>query len=665
VTAILSKDPAPLSAPELEIPAALQAIVSQCLEKSPEDRFSTAHDVALALRLLSEQAEMIRPQPGAEKPPRGLRRRLAVAGLAALVLVAAIIAGWNLLSRPHTKRQEAAQAQSVRVVVLPFENLGAAEDAYFAAGMTEEITSRLANVQGLGVISRTSAFGYNRRGKTVKQIGRDLGVDFVLEGSVRWERAPGRESRVRITPQLIRAADDTHIWSDRYEKVLSDVFAIQSEVAENAVKAMGVALLPREQATLKEVSTQDLEAYQLYLRGRELDSRGSNRKDLEGALQMYQDAVHRDPRFAQAFAGIARTNLLMYWEYFDRSRERLVKAREAAELAVQLRPDLAEVQTALGLYYYQGMLNYPKALDAFAAALRSQPNNTDALTGVGFVLRRQGRWLEATEKFSTVADLDPKNAARVYDVGLTSILAGRYADADRALVRALSLNPKYGEVYAERAWEQLLWHGDTDKAQAVLDEADRVAGLADDVGYITEIQLRISLCRRDYSGALRLLQAETRPAIDNQDGFWPISLLRGQVLRLAGQRSLARDSFEAARPDLEKRVLQAPGDHRLRRSLGIAYAGLGRREEAVREARLACDLLPASKDALQAVNCIWELAVVLTMADRPAEAIATLDDLLGHSGWWTPQVLRLDPTWDPLRPDPKFQALLAKYEVKQ
>ncbi len=492
VTAILSKNPAPLSALGLEIPPALQAIVSQCLEKAPEDRFSTAHDVALALRLLSQPAEMSRPQPGTEMPPRGLRKRLAFAGLAALVLVAAIIAGWKLLSRPPPQPPEAAQGQSVRVVVLPFENLGAAEDAYFAAGMTEEITSRLANVQGLGVISRTSAIGYDGRGKTVKQIGRDLGVDYVLEGSVRWERAPGRESRVRITPQLIRAADDTHIWSDRYERVLADVFAIQSEVAENAVKAMGVALLPTEQAALKEVSTNDLEAYQLYLRGRELDSRGSNRKDLEGALQMYQDAAHRDPRFAQAFAGIARTNLLMYWEYFDRSRERLVKAREAAELAVQLRPDLAEAQTALGLYYYQGMLNYPKALDAFAAALRSQPNNADALSGIGFVLRRQGRWLEATEKFSTLADLDPKNAARLFDLGFTNEFLGRYADADRAFVRTLSLNPLYGDAYAERAWVQLLWLGDTDKAQAVLDEAARVAGLADDVGYIAEVQLRIS-----------------------------------------------------------------------------------------------------------------------------------------------------------------------------
>ncbi len=156
-----------------------------------------------------------------------------------------------------------------------------------------------------------------------------------------------------------------------------------------------------------------------------------------------------------------------------------------------------------------------------------------------------------------------------------------------------------------------------------------------------------------------------RSAIDNQDGFWPSPLLRGNLYRLAGQLSLARNSYEAARLELEKRVRQAPDDHRFRSSLGIAYAGLGRREEAVREARLACELMPASKDALRALNRLWELAVVLTMVDRPAEAIAALDELLGRSGWWTPHVLRLDPTWDPLRPDPKFQALLAKYEGKQ
>ncbi len=664
VSAVLSKDPLPLSALEREIPGTLEGIVSQCLEKRAADRFSSAHDVALALRLLSGSAEVSPSHPAVAMSVRSPRRRLILAAGAAAALVAIFIAGWKLLWRAPAPRPEAVQQRLVKVVVLPFENLGAPEDAYFAAGMAEEITSRLANVQGLGVISRTSAVGYDRKGKTIRQIGSDLGVDYVLEGSVRWERSTGRESRVRITPQLIRVADDTHVWSDRYERVLADVFAIQSEVAESAVKAMGVTLLPREQTALKEVSTHDLEAYDLYLRGQELASRGLVRRDVEGALRMFQAAVDRDPRFAQAIAGLATMELLIYWEYYDRSQERLVRAKEAAERAVELRPDLAEAHTALGLYYYQGMLDYPRALGEFASALRIQPNNSDTLAGIGFVLRRQGRWMEAAEKFSTVVELDPKHAGRVFDFGLTSELAGCYADADRAFVRALNLNPQYAEVYAERAWLQLIWHGEAAKAQAVIDEAGRVAGLTDDVGWFAGVRLRIALSRRDYKGALRQLQAEARAAIDNQDWYSPIPLLRGRVQRLAGQHDVAHRSFEAARLDLERRVRQDPDDHRLHSSLGIACAGLGRSGDAVREARRGCELMPASKDALRAIKPVEELAVVYTMVGRNADAIAALDDLLGRSGWWTPHALRLDPTWDPLRSDPRFQALLTRYEVK-
>jgi TolB-like protein/Flp pilus assembly protein TadD len=664
MSAILSKDPPPLSAPERKIPEALQGIVSQCLEKRPEDRFSSAHDVALALRLLSVPAEVKPSRPAVAVPARSPWRWLVFAGLAAIALVAIVISGWKLLRRAPAPHPEAAQEHPVRVVVLPFENLGAPEDAYFAAGMAEEITSRLANVQGLGVISRTSAVGYDRTGKTVKQIGSDLGVDYVLEGSVRWERGAGRESRVRITPQLIRVADDTHVWSDRYERVLADVFTIQSEVAESAVKAMGVTLLPREQSALKEASTDNLEAYDLYLRGRELDSRSSARRDVEGALRMYQAAVDRDSRFAQALAGVAETNLLMYWEYYDRSPQRLAKAKEAAERAVKLRPDLAEPHTALGLYYYQGMLDYPRALSAFSEALKIQPNNGDALHWTGAVLRRQGRWEEAAETFRKASELDPRSAVRLYDVGFTCQLAGRYAEADRAFIRSLALNPQWAEVYAERAWLQLLWHGDVDKAQAILDEAGGVTGLADDAGYLAEVRLRVVLARRDYQGMLRRLQAETRAAIDNQDGYWPIPLLRGQVYRLAGQQDLARRSFEAARLGLEEKVRQDPNDHRFHSSLGIAYAGLGLREDAVREARLGCDLMPASKDALRAILRVEDLVVAYTMVGRTAEAIATLDDLLARSGWVSVNALRLDPRWDSLRPDPRFQALFIKHEVK-
>ena len=379
---------------------------------------------------------------------------------------------------------------------------------------------------------------------------------------------------------------------------------------------------------------------------------------------MYQDAVHRDPRFAQALAGLARMNLSTYWAYYDRSEQRLVKAKEAAERAVELRPDLAEAHTALGLYYYWGMLNYPQALDSFGAALRVQPKNADALTGIGWVLRRQGRWVEAAERLRTVADLDPKSAGRAFDLGFSSELAGRYAEADRAYARTLTLIPQHAQAHAERSWVQLLWHGDADRAQAILDETSRVAGFTDDSGYLAEVQLRVALARRDYQEELGRLQAETRGAIDNDIQYSPIPLWRGQLHALAGQGDLARRSFEAARAELEQKVRHDPGDHRLHSSLGIAYAGLGRPEDAVREARLGCELMGGSKDALRAILRLEDLAVVYTMVGRSVEAIAALDDLLARSGWFTAHVLRLDPRWDPLRGDPRFQALLSKHEVK-
>jgi serine/threonine-protein kinase len=654
IYSILNDEPEPLAEADRGFPPALAEALAHCLEKSPNDRVQSAGDLIQALRVIKPENVDAKATGSTAS-----RRSLRALGLSLLGIVAFVTAGLLILRLKPTK-PSAQVTRPLKIVVLPFENLGAPEDAYFAAGMADEITSRLANVQGLGVISRTSSTVYDRKGKTVKQIGNDLGVDYVLEGSVRWERGSGRESRVRITPQLIRVADDTNIWSVRYERILADVFAIQSDVAESAVKAMNVTILPREQTALKEVSTNDLEAYDLYLRGKEMEGRGNAKADTEGALQMYQAAVAHDPRFAQAFAGVAKMNLLMHWEYYDRSQERLAKAKEAAERAVELRPDLTETHNALGFYYYWGMLNYPQALDQFAAALTIKPSSAEALEGIGFVLRRQGKWNESVEKLSKATELDPKNANRLFNFGFSCVLAARYAAAEDAYARTLTLNSHWAEVHSERSWLQLLWHGDADKAQAILEEASRVAGLTDDAGYFTEIQFRIALARRDYQGELRRLQAEARDALDHQDRYWPIPLLIGQVHRLAGQHDLAVRSFAAARLELEQRVRQHPDDHRLHSSLGIAYAGLGRKDDAVREARRGCELMPPYKDAMRAIQRVEDLAVVYTMVSRKSDAIAALDDLLSSSGRFTAFVLRLDSRWDPLRGDPRFQSLLKK-----
>jgi tetratricopeptide (TPR) repeat protein len=443
--------------------------------------------------------------------------------------------------------------------------------------------------------------------------------------------------------------------------VIADVFAMQSEVAENAVKAMGVALLPHEQTKLNEISTNDLQAYDLYLRGKEA-RRGWGRRALERREQLYQAAIDRDPRFAQALANLASTYLAMYWEYFDRSPERLGRAKELAERAVELRPDLAEPHNALGLYFYWGLLDYRRALKEFDAALTIQPNNSIAITNIGTVLRRQGRWLEAAETFRRALEFDPQNAVLFWNLGGTLQYARSYSEADRALGLAIVLGRQWPELCANRAWLQLSWHGDVGKAEAALNGG---ADLTDDLGHIAEQRLQVLLARRDYQGALQQLKAEKRGAFDLQNAYLPIPLLRGQVYRLAGQLDSARRSFEAACLDLEQSLRQDPDDPRFHSSLGIAYAGLGRGDDAVQEARLGCALMPASKDALRAQDRVEDLALVYTMVGKPSDAITQLDDLLARSGWWTPHVLRLDPRWNPLRSDPRFQALLSKYEVKE
>jgi len=658
MSAILHEDPPALSGTVRNIPPVLEGIVTRCLEKSPEDRFQSARD--LAHDLIATLPDTGPAKPAAITAPKPKRRlvRLALAGVAVLVAAGVLV----LKLKPAGPSARATGPP--KIVVLPFENLGSQEDAYFAAGMTEEITSRLANVQGLGVISRTSAAEYTRRGKTVKEIGSELSVDYVLEGSVRWEHSQGHESRVRITPQLIRVADDTHVWADRYDRVIADVFAMQSEVAENAVKAMGVALLPREQTALKGISTRDLEAYDLYLRGREFARSVQVRPNIEGALRMYQSAVDRDPRFAQALAGLAGSHLMMYWLRYDRSPDRVAKAKQAAERAVELRPDLAETHVALGEYFYQGLLDYPRALSELSAALKIQPNNSYALYVMSSVHRRQGQWAQAAKEADRTLELDPKNVQAVLNAGGTYVLARRYADADRALGLAITLSPQYEDRYSAKASLQVTWRGDAEKARAIVEEAGRVAGLRCDTGHLEWLGCMLAMIRRDYPEAMRHAEAGMAPIRDCQWRYTPVSLLRAQVQLLARQGDLGRRSFEEARLELERKVAGDSNDSRFHSSLGIAYAGVGRPEQAVREATLGCELIPASKDAWRALYRLEDLAVVYTMVGRRSEAITALDQLLAGSGEFTVNWLRLEPRWASLRSDPRFQALLTKHEVK-
>ncbi|HET9235279.1 MAG TPA: protein kinase, partial [Candidatus Eisenbacteria bacterium] len=339
LSAILRDSPRSVAEIRTELPPNLNRIIQRCLAKDPDRRFQTALDLRNELELLREE----------------VRKPIAIAR-----------------SKEGPKR----------IVILPFENLGAADDAFFSAGITEEITSRLAAVSGLAVTSRTTAVQYNRTGKTVRQIGQDLGVDYVLEGTVRWAKK-GDTVRVRVTPQLIRVSDDSHLWADRYDRDLDDIFEVQSEIAERVVKEMGVSLLEPERQAVQARPTENMEAYEAYLRGLDYGGRTDYSSfNFETAVSMFEKAVELDPSFALAHAKLAYFHAQMHFFGYDRSEARLEKARSHAEKSLQLAPGSPEGRRAMGKYFYVGPRDYASAIREFELVLKDVPPSAEVLVDI-------------------------------------------------------------------------------------------------------------------------------------------------------------------------------------------------------------------------------------------------------------------------------------------
>jgi TolB-like protein/Flp pilus assembly protein TadD len=648
MTAILTRSPPEPSALDWSVPKVLDRIVFRCLEKLPEDRFQSARDLASDLDAVSEAT-------GAR---RG-RHRWAWAAAAFVAALALTVA--YLRPRPEARPSFEAQptlSESARarmmLVVLPFENLGAPEDAYFAAGMTEEITSRLARVSGLGVTSRTTATQYDRVGKTVKEIGEDLGVGFVLEGTVRWDRRAEGAGRVRITPQLIRVADDTHLWADSYERELDDIFAIQSGIAQMVVSQLGATLLPDEQQALDSRPTESMEAYQAYLMG--VAQRTHVRRSPESvdvAVQMFERAVAHDPSFVEAYAQLARDHLFAYWMGWDRTPERLAKARQAVDRALELAPDSPEAHFALGLYNYWALRDYEGALAEFTTAGRLRPNDVDIASYTHAVLRRQGRWQEAVATLEGALALDPQNPSLLYDLAESYGFLRRYVDAQRMLDTVISLAPDMDPAYALRAWGSSL-AGSLDQARRTLKDAPR-----QDHDSVTLRWITLDYWARDYDSALHRLTEVPDVRVYSEEVV-PRTLREAWFLRLQGEQERAQPLFEAARVFLGGWVEERPKDWRARRTLAWAYAGLGRKGDAIREAKRASELLPISRDAVWGPMPRITLAQVYATVGEHDAAIEEVEYLLSIPAYFSVWELRLDPVWDPLREHPRFKKLVGE-----
>jgi serine/threonine protein kinase/tetratricopeptide (TPR) repeat protein len=656
---IMNEEPEPLTALRTGVPIELDRIINKALSKDPSERYQHADDMVVDLRALLNLSGTLKSKATTKVKPQ---KKIMTITAAILIILLAASVGFLLIKQTQTPVPEKTSdkikiAQRKKIVILPFENLGPPEDKYFAYGMTEEITSRLAAVSGLGVISRTSAVQYDRKGKTLTQIGQDLGVNYVLEGSIRWARGTGGKSRVRVTPQLIRVSDDTHLWSERYDRIIEDIFDVQSEIAKHVIHHLDITLLEPEERTLKARPTKNLEAYNAYLRGIEYIRRPTYTEEpLQLALHMFRRAVEIDPGFTLAYVELAKIHSEIYHHGYDRTKERISKAKAAVDRALQLQPDSPEIHLALGYYYYWCHKAYQQALEEFAFARKRLPNETSILEAVAFIQRRQGRFFEAADKLKIAIELSPQNAKFTLELGITYFTLRKYSQAELELDRSISLAPDQVVAYLYKAINYWTWKGDLGKARITLDRMPQKNEAHSK--YIWYLQESFE---RNYPAALARLSSSSIDIINIIFVFIPKSQLAGYIHQYMKKADLARISFDSARIVLEKEMKKRPNDPRIHSSLGIVYAALGRKEDAIREGKHAVELYPVSKDAFAGIYRVEDLAHIYVLLGEYDIAIDKLEYLLSIPSWYSVPLLQLDPTYDPLRQHPKFQKLLEKY----
>jgi len=653
IAAIMTGSPREVEGLRPELPRHLSRIVRHCLEKEPSRRYQSALDVRNELEDLHREgtSQVVVPSTPVPGPKVSKEKRWwpVVAGVA--VVLVALVALW-IGRRPVPSVEVAeAPAQPPMIVVLPFENLGAPEDEYFADGMTEEITSRLAVVSGLRVISRTSAMQYKENRPALKQIGEELGVDYVLEGSVRWARADGG-SRVRITPQLIRVVDDSHLWADSYDRVIEDVFGIQSDIASKVVGQLGVTLQASERLAVEQQPTDNLGAYEAYLRGQSYKE-STVEADIRLSIQMFGRAVELDTAFLEAWVELCRSHSVMYHLGYDRSEDRRVLARLAADKAIELDPDSALGHKALGSYFYSVDKDYERAEKELILAQNGLPSDVEILLERGFVQRRLGDWAKSLASLEAAIEIDPRAYEAYRNQGYSLVYLRRYKDAQVYIDEAMKLRPDLGSTYRLKAMSIWLWKGDVRESRKVLEQMPQAPAQ-----HLTWV--RQELYERDYGAAFERLLREPGEAFQDTAWLLPRSFLIGWLNLLQNQPEQAHRAFRDSENLLEERLRESD-DFRLHSALGLTLAALGRKDEAIRKGQKAVSMYPLTRDAFEGSDLLIQIGWMYTFLGEYDAAIQEIDRLLAIPSQLSVPLLRIDPRWDPLRDHPRFQALLEKY----
>jgi TolB-like protein/class 3 adenylate cyclase/cytochrome c-type biogenesis protein CcmH/NrfG len=580
----------------------------------------------------------------AAKRKRAALRWIALGALALLVAVFAI--GFLLLR--YRSKSLAAAIPAKSVAVLPLENLTEEkENAFFADGIQDELLSNLSKIKDLKVISRTSVMQYKSGIKrNLKEIAQQLGVSSVVEGSVRRSG-----NHIRVSVQLIDARTDRHIWAQNYDRTLADSLALQGELATEIATGVGSTLSPQEKARVEATPTKNTSAYDAYLRGRAFAAGvQGERSNVEGAIRSFREAVKLDPNFTLAWIYLSRFLSESYWMGLDPSPAQLAAAKEALDRALALDPNLPETHLALGYYRYHGQRDFAGALAEFQQAEKDLPNNVDVMSAIALIQRRLGHWEDAIAKLNRAVELDPRNLDVASSLAFIYGVVRRFPEMIAAADRMLAVEPANENAIEFKVTAYL--------AMGDLDAVDSMIGKP---GFGPALQGVQALARRDYAASIKLLsQAQTNLSGDDKRS---LLFVLGLSQQRAGDVAAARATYQEGRQETQRaleKVTQDPWQGAgLRSSLGVFDAALGDASTAIAEGQKAMASQPSSEDPFEGPSREEEMAQIYALLGDANHAIPILRRLLtiSYAGSITPAVLRIDPIWDPIRNDPRFQEL--------
>ncbi|MEE8186394.1 MAG: protein kinase, partial [Nitrososphaerales archaeon] len=648
--AIVNEAPLPITTLNPNIPKKLEEFIHKALEKEVEDRYQHADDLAADLRKLKKDIETGRTKTITTQIPvireqekRPVWRLPAYVLAVLIVAVLGVIFYSTIFKEPSIPVEDQVDPKSV--AVLPFTTITRTEeDEIFTDGIHDDILTQLAKIRDIKVIARTSVMKYRNTDKRISEIGEELGVASVLEGSVR--RAGGR---IRIVSQLVDVKTDEHLWAETYDRDYSDIFAIQSDVAQKIASALKATLTVEEKSAIEQMPTENLEAYDYYLKGNHYWNTKTTKEGNLKAVEMYEKAIELDRDFALAYARLAIVNITLYdivsW---DHTPARLQLVKSTLDKARELNPDLPDVHFASGVYYLIIEEDYDRAVRECEISLQARPNDSEIVSYMATIFRRQGKWDKAEEYALKAYDLDPRGVNIAWYVSVHYGLMRKWLEAERYINKAIVADPEHGHYHRQKAWIYVKGYGDLERARRAVEDGIRNVGASP----FTSIRWSMEVISRNYPEALEVVELDTT--------YLHRFLRMGLTYMLLEQQKEAESYLDSARMQYEQLISEEPDDDYYHSLLGLVYGGLGVKTKAIGEAQKAVEMVPLAKDAVVGAFRIWSLALTYAIVGEYDLALEQLELLLSIPSSISTWTLKLEPLFDPLRGYPRFQKLVAE-----